>query len=83
MAILAMICDDGVADISSDLLRVGVTHMGMVDDLVPIVAVYTNYDLKRKDLPEEETILKIQQRLGIDGPPRWYLDVARWYWQRW
>ncbi|KZT63586.1 hypothetical protein DAEQUDRAFT_815562 [Daedalea quercina L-15889] len=75
---------EGVADISCDLLRVSATHMGMKDDnLVYIVAVYSNYDLKRKDLPSEETISTIRERLGINEPPKWYLDVAQWYWQRW
>lgn len=83
VAIHGMIRVDGVADIAHDLLRIMVTHMGAVRDLIPILSVYSNYHLKRRDLPSEETMRKITECLGIEEPPRWYLDAANWWWQRW
>ncbi|KAH9837850.1 uncharacterized protein C8Q71DRAFT_754841 [Rhodofomes roseus] len=80
-ALLAMIIREGVADISQDYLRIQTSPVGMKEEATLLVAVYTNFDLKRADLPSDHTIEKIRQRLGMEGPPRWYLDSTYWYWE--
>ncbi|KAH9917514.1 uncharacterized protein B0H18DRAFT_1123594 [Fomitopsis serialis] len=80
-ALHAMIRGDGVASINPSYLWINLSPIGMTDGSTILVSVYTNYDLKREDLPSDEMVEKIGQRLGMEGPPKWYLDGYRWCWE--
>ncbi|KAH9841097.1 uncharacterized protein C8Q71DRAFT_439010 [Rhodofomes roseus] len=71
------------AGIPSDLLKLQPTSLGSPEDFSLVVTLYSNYQLKRRDLPSEEQFNVLRQGLGIEGPPRWYLDDEDWVWSRW
>ncbi|EPS94826.1 hypothetical protein FOMPIDRAFT_1054758 [Fomitopsis schrenkii] len=82
-ALKSMIRLDGVAEIGIDFLTIKRSPVQMKDGrLTIIVSVYTNYDLKRVDLPSDECIEKIGQCLGMEEPPKWYVDCERWFWEK-
>ncbi|KZT63583.1 hypothetical protein DAEQUDRAFT_115003 [Daedalea quercina L-15889] len=78
-----MIRFDGVADIDRDFLQIKASPIGEDSSGVLLVSLYTNWDLKRRDLPSDEMIEKIRLCLGIDEKPRWYLDGYYWFWDQW
>ncbi|EPS94828.1 hypothetical protein FOMPIDRAFT_100849 [Fomitopsis schrenkii] len=81
-ALNGMIRIGGVAEIGIDFLTIKKSPVQMKDGrLTIIVSVYTNYDLKRVDLPSDECIEEIGQCLGMEEPPKWYADCERWHWE--
>ncbi|TFY59180.1 hypothetical protein EVJ58_g5946 [Rhodofomes roseus] len=78
-----MMLESGVANLPHDMLRPRITPVGADDQQRVVVAVYSNYDFTRKELPSQETMEKLGQCLGVEGPPRWYLDGLNWYWRLW
>ncbi|KAH9834493.1 uncharacterized protein C8Q71DRAFT_769178 [Rhodofomes roseus] len=45
-----------------------------------IVSVYTNYHFLRKDLPLPEHIAAFGEAVGVEMPPRWFLDEEQYEW---
>ncbi|EPT03232.1 hypothetical protein FOMPIDRAFT_1022549 [Fomitopsis schrenkii] len=46
-----------------------------------IVATYSNYDLRRDDLPTVEQIKKVGEALGETDDARWYVDGDHYVWR--
>ncbi|KAH9917512.1 uncharacterized protein B0H18DRAFT_1123592 [Fomitopsis serialis] len=80
---LAAICKECGACTPSDLLGLQSTLLGSMESSSLIVQVYSNFDLKRRDLPSEDEIELVRQALDLKGPPRWFLDGTDWRWSRW
>ncbi|KAH9917513.1 uncharacterized protein B0H18DRAFT_1034433 [Fomitopsis serialis] len=81
-ALCAMIRTDDLAqDISPDFLYLRGSLVGAKDGITLLVALYSNYDVKRGDILSDETVEKIRERLGVEGRPKWYLDCCDGIWE--
>ncbi|KAH9917506.1 uncharacterized protein B0H18DRAFT_1034413 [Fomitopsis serialis] len=69
--------------IHKDFVQLEWTMLGPRDDTRLLVAVYTNFDLKREDLPDEDDVESVRAALGVEGPPRWHLAGDYWGWRHW
>ncbi|KZT63582.1 hypothetical protein DAEQUDRAFT_733658 [Daedalea quercina L-15889] len=60
------------------------SSIGPADTNHVLVIVYTNFDLKRVDLPSSEEIESIGNVLGVEDRPGWFLiDEQCWGWRLW
>jgi len=71
------------ASIPDTLLELRSTLLGGMECRTLVISLYTNYDLKRRDLPSDDAIELIRKALGLEGSPRWFLDGMDWRWSYW
>ncbi|EPS94856.1 hypothetical protein FOMPIDRAFT_162696 [Fomitopsis schrenkii] len=72
------------AKIPDDLLHLSDTVTGgWKEETTLFISLYSNFDLKRKDLPSQDAIERLQSALGVEGPPKWFLDGAEFRWCPW
>ncbi|KAH9933799.1 uncharacterized protein B0H18DRAFT_982092 [Fomitopsis serialis] len=71
------------ASMSDVILQVQTTLLDGIQPRTFVVSLYTNYELKRIDLPSQDGIERLQRASNFEEPPRWFLDGLEWRWSRW
>ncbi|OBZ69226.1 hypothetical protein A0H81_10938 [Grifola frondosa] len=61
-----------------DALQTASSMLKVHDNMI-LVSLYSNYTLC--DVAHDDVIEKLGQALGVDEPPRWYLDAIFWHWR--
>lgn len=69
--------------IPGDMIGIHLTVVGNQEALDLVFTVYTNFDLKRLDLPSEDAVDTIRKALGIEEAPGWFLSESQWDWEPW
>jgi len=64
--------------IPDTLLKLRSTLLGGMEHTTLVISLYTNFDLKRRDLPSGDAIELIRQALDLKEPPKWFLDGLDW-----
>ncbi|KAH9841096.1 uncharacterized protein C8Q71DRAFT_905063 [Rhodofomes roseus] len=71
------------ASMSDVILQVQTTLLDGMGCRTFVISMYTNYQLKRTDLPSQDGIERLQRAFGFEEPPSWFLDGLEWQWSRW
>ncbi|TFY59177.1 hypothetical protein EVJ58_g5943 [Rhodofomes roseus] len=71
------------ASMSDTILQVQTTPMDGAQGRTFVISMFTNYHLKRTDLPSQDGIERLQRVFGFKEPPKWLLDGVEWRWSRW
>ena len=54
--------------------------IGNQDAFDLVLMIFTNFNLKRRDLPSVDAIECLWQALGIEETPGWFLEESQWDW---
>lgn len=66
-----------------DMLGLYLTVIGNQEKSDLVFTVYSNFDLKRLDLPSEEAVEIVRKALGVEESPAWFLPESSWDWEAW
>ena len=69
--------------IPMDMLGIHLTVIGNQEAFDLVLTMFSNFDLKRRDLPSEDAVERIRKALGIVEAPGWFLAESQWDWEPW
>ena len=69
--------------IPMDMLGIHLTVIGNQEAFDLVLTMFSNFDLKRRDLPSEGAVECIRTALGIEEAPGWFLAESQWDWELW